>query len=532
MSEQSGVGFDQLPILGELRGLLNEHYVRAVRHPHRRRPLRQRRWRPLALVAVLVLGGGTAALAAAGVFRSGPPYGGADYPLTATAGNGIVTSSSVHLLPVAVQDPAGGPPWGLRIDRTTRGLVCIVAGRRDYGTVGALGIDGAFHNDHLFHPLAVNSQEQSTCSSTDRAGNAFINVALQADALSGIQAQCRAESVSALRRSLPRAPGSLFGKYYASLPPCHLGQLRDIYYGLLGPDAISVTYPGPHGATLTEKTVGSDGAYLVVAPGTDQICQHYGIFGGTGCGIGGTNGSTAGMPAGFFDTVTYRNGKTCHVDRLQADQRRAAAAYQTELRQRFPLIVARQTGKHLTAEQTAEARHIVRSGAFRQFQRSKFLPLLAMPTCPVVGRVAPPSVHITSAQVAAPVHVTVGHFNPDCATRDGQHRCGFAEVNLTVSFKARVGVTNINSHDEVNAMETLTGPCRTGGGGTSAPTARDLRTGQTVTMMIEMSDCPSIVHGDIVFDARNNTAYKPQKVPSGLAAPDGVVVGTFTAQIH
>lgn len=71
MSTDADTGFDKLPILAELRDRLNEYYVASApaqqKHP---RLVRSRRWRPLALIAVLVLGGGTAALAAAGVFQS------------------------------------------------------------------------------------------------------------------------------------------------------------------------------------------------------------------------------------------------------------------------------------------------------------------------------------------------------------------------------------------------------------------------------------------------------------------------------
>ena len=71
MSKSDGVGFDRLPILAELREQLNEHYHANVARPRAHpRLVRSRRWRPLALFAVLILGGATGALAAAGVFQS------------------------------------------------------------------------------------------------------------------------------------------------------------------------------------------------------------------------------------------------------------------------------------------------------------------------------------------------------------------------------------------------------------------------------------------------------------------------------
>jgi hypothetical protein len=74
MSASSGVGFDELPILIELREQLNARYRSAARKPHHERLLRAHRWRPLVLVGVLVSGGATGALAAAdGTKSPGPP---------------------------------------------------------------------------------------------------------------------------------------------------------------------------------------------------------------------------------------------------------------------------------------------------------------------------------------------------------------------------------------------------------------------------------------------------------------------------
>ena len=71
MSTGTDTGFDKLPILTELRDRLNEHYrARAPGQAKHQRLVRSRGWRPLALIAVLVLGGTTGALAAAGIFQS------------------------------------------------------------------------------------------------------------------------------------------------------------------------------------------------------------------------------------------------------------------------------------------------------------------------------------------------------------------------------------------------------------------------------------------------------------------------------
>jgi hypothetical protein len=73
MSTSIGVGFDELPILIELREQLNAQYRSATRQPRHGRLLRAHRWRPLILIGVLVSGGATGALAAADATTSPGP---------------------------------------------------------------------------------------------------------------------------------------------------------------------------------------------------------------------------------------------------------------------------------------------------------------------------------------------------------------------------------------------------------------------------------------------------------------------------
>src|ERR1700742_7450 len=140
--------FDQLE--GELKGALSRRahlpwYVR-LRLPVHNRGL-------VALVAVLVVAPPPVAAvgAVAGWFSAGKPdiY----YPASATSGLGKVLPTGDRLLPIRVADPDGGPPWGVRLIRTTRGDTCLQVGRVENGEIGALGIDGAWHNDHLFHQI-------------------------------------------------------------------------------------------------------------------------------------------------------------------------------------------------------------------------------------------------------------------------------------------------------------------------------------------------------------------------------------------
>jgi hypothetical protein len=68
------------------------------------------------------------------------------------------------------------------------------------------------------------------------------------------------------RTSYEHAPG----------PVCPPSDLRNIYYGLLGPDAISISYPDPSGRLVSEKTVGAQGAYLALGAPTKFECRLYG----------------------------------------------------------------------------------------------------------------------------------------------------------------------------------------------------------------------------------------------------------------
>jgi hypothetical protein len=83
VSTDANSGLDMLPILAELRDRLNEQYLAGSLVPQKH-PWFVRSRRPLALFAVLVLGGTTGALAAAGVFQA---------PSTQRNGYGVATDT-------------------------------------------------------------------------------------------------------------------------------------------------------------------------------------------------------------------------------------------------------------------------------------------------------------------------------------------------------------------------------------------------------------------------------------------------------
>ena len=358
---------------------------------------RLRRWRPLVLFAVLVLAGTTVALAATGVFRAGSPVSAA-VPATPDARAGVAVAGSVRVLALRFADPGGGPPWGLRIARTTRGLVCVQPGRVEFGQVGALGIDGALDNDGRFHPFSANYLEQFGCGRVDGHGHAFTVATLHGVPASAIEASCTPPSSHRVR------------------PLCPPGALRDISYGMFGPDAVSVTYADPTGRLTTIPTAGPDGAFLVISRSPSVRCTT--LRAAVTCAdLYDSNG----LDAGVIRRVTYRSGHTCIL--------------------RIP---TRNAGPQIT--------------------------------CPRIGYVPPPAQHVTSTEVATPITVrneglqyfcpaTTGGAKPCGATRHpATHRLPFPpEYVLVISFIARVAVHNVDSHYTITIHDP--GPRACGGGG-------------------------------------------------------------------
>jgi hypothetical protein len=70
--------------------------------------------------------------------------------------------SNIDLLGLRVADPAGGPPWGIRLALSqgidgARSGVAMQIGRIRAGQMGFIGQDDVFHDDHLFHAAGPNS---------------------------------------------------------------------------------------------------------------------------------------------------------------------------------------------------------------------------------------------------------------------------------------------------------------------------------------------------------------------------------------
>ncbi len=250
------------------------------------------RWRAVPVLALLVLGG-TAVAFASGLFSFGAPVPPTPIFSSADVGLGAVIPGSVKLLPIATPDPKGGPPWGLRVLTTTRGAGCVQVGRLVDSRLVALGQDDAFANDGRAHELPVSAAVTSFgCTPLDSNGRFFNSITMLGQTAS---AAWWFRSTTCVPTGTPQSTSRAH-------PACPLADERDVYYGLLGPDAKSITYTLA-GQTRTQATTRPDGAYLIVA---DASAHQR---------IPGAGGGTADDVPVFspITSIQYTDGATCHL---------------------------------------------------------------------------------------------------------------------------------------------------------------------------------------------------------------------------
>jgi hypothetical protein len=249
----------------------------------------RRRLRLLVLALGCVLATTTIALAATGVILTGAPVR-PEGPLNPSAGEGVPAPGASQLLPLRVPDPEGGPPWGMRIVRTTRGLVCEQIGRVQDGQLGELGIDGVFHDDGRFHPIPADVLPE-----TSRVGTP----SPEDDATETVSCQLAGQVIVGEHVGVDRSAGAADGHERAQ----PRSALRDISFGLLGRDAVSVHYR--EGSSVrTEPVLAPLGAYLIVR----RTAPHQQA--GVGDGSLGTEGDLP--PSAPLVAITYRlDGRLC-----------------------------------------------------------------------------------------------------------------------------------------------------------------------------------------------------------------------------
>ena len=267
------------------------------------------RWRRAPLISLgvgLVLLGGAFG---AGLIQLGAPAKTTPIFSNPRAELGALTPGTVRLLPISTPDPQGGPPWGLRVLSTTRGVGCIQVGRLLDGKLGVLGQDDAFGNDGSFHELPVSGTfDQFACAALDGKGHIFNNVTeadLPASAWrgsGGVSKGCVPATASPAEKGSDITPAEKKRSGVKPPPICPQSDERNLYYGLLGPDANSITYTLA-GRRHTLRTIGSEGAYLIVTKAPVHQLLDF-----------ADAGTADVVPAdGPITELHYRNGATCHL---------------------------------------------------------------------------------------------------------------------------------------------------------------------------------------------------------------------------
>jgi hypothetical protein len=432
------------------------------------------------VVLVLALGtGGDRSLRSASV-PAVLPFGSSLNPSGPTG----VISSSVQLAAL-VPDPDGsGPAWGIKTYRVQGGKTCFQVGREQAGRIGAVGAYGSFGNDGRFHPFTFSDVGFGTCVPNDAHQHAFDNVAYANAPASASGEPCPTFPHGFPSRMSAQARAHLTAQTHAA--DCQARNQRLVAFGLLGPDATSVTYRTGHG-TATTRTRGPDGAYLIVERVNPAIC-------GTQCEYASGSGPTAmKLPIGLIAKITYRHAPACDGPPL--------------------------TNNALTL------------GRFGH--------------CRYVGYVAPQHPKITPADVASPVRVVPKPARHYCAHKglyqpnvlripcDGRVPNGYLRLTgatpqlmVYISWLARQPVTDVN--DSTYAFQVTT-PRRCGGGGQGNSTQTLIRAGTRITRDVEVpSGCAGTYHGAVLYESSLGPSGQEGSLLAQPGSPGTYLVGRFS----
>jgi hypothetical protein len=424
-------------------------------------------WRSLAVALVLVPTAAAGAVAS-GILSSGAPVKPAVRPVP-TVDVGAPMPLGATLLPIRAADPAGGLSWGLRTIRTTRGDVCLQVGRLAYGTIGALGQDGSFGDDHRFHPLSTSYIDSSACMTLDGGGHAEGEVSVYRMPVSAIGPVGGADPNG-------RPNAGCAGE------PCPAADTRDLYMGLLGPDAVAVTYANDSGTSVTIPTAGPNGAFLIVR-------RHRRAEGdGVSTFIDGV--STGSPVAGYgpIQAVRYRDGHSCRPTELNSCPAVGLVPFEAP---------------HLTRADLASPVHV------RVMQVSSF--------CNDRGTVIP-----------CGAHVPAGFTRQNSLTGFTRQPSAPRVVLAEISYTARIAVTNSASYYGVWLSFRHTAPCDYVHG--VLPILSDIRAGQRVVVYEPiLASCRGLVYGSVAYYPPSGTGAPAQSSPDSSAP--AVLVGRFVLRI-
>jgi hypothetical protein len=296
-----------MSVVPEIERQLRDAAMRRAQTPFARLRARTRHLRALlgarppliALAALLGIAG--AALAATTLVGVGKPAP-REYPRL----DQVILPQGTRLLSLRVPDPAGGPPWGMRLILTAQAKRarhaegrsrsvdvahwgCVQIGRIVDGKLGVLGEDGAFHDDGLFHELPAQPE---ACGAVARdgalaglTGGSNIETASAYQGLEGCVSEPvrhqQSAALSSIERELAiaRSEGDAQGVRGAlenladyrrvdprieAEPTCPPADLRRIFFGVAGPRATSVSVSGRGIHETIAVSPADDGAYVIV----------------------------------------------------------------------------------------------------------------------------------------------------------------------------------------------------------------------------------------------------------------------------
>jgi hypothetical protein len=190
----------------------------------------------------------------------------------------------------------------MRVIRTTRGLLCLQAGRVMDGRLGALGTGYSFHADRRFHPfLAEDAISTDACPAVGAGGTAFLPgppVIVPANGLA-----LAGENVSQSDQVHCDLPGQENWRVRCPQP-----ELRQVAVGLLGPNARSIGVTNADGSGFTIAPYGPEGAYLIVLPA--QPNANASMSSGS---YQSPFGYASSAPGGAALKVSYNDGVQCQI---------------------------------------------------------------------------------------------------------------------------------------------------------------------------------------------------------------------------
>ncbi len=369
-------------------------------------------------------------------------------PATPAAGLGEPVPQTLALLPMRVADTEGGPPWGMRVIRTTRGLLCLQAGRVVDDQLGALGTGYAFHADKRFHPfLADDAISTDACPAVGASGTAFLPgppVIVPANGLA-----LAGENVSQSDQVHCDLPGQQNWGVR-----CPQAELRQVAVGLLGPNARSIEVTNPDGSSFSIDPYGPEGAYLIVL--SAQANANASMSSG---GYDGPFGNVSNAAGGAVLKVTYKDGVQCQIP-------------------------ASGPGRQCHAQSKAGS-GLLPASELKSVVQASYLPLEEHPESPLLMEAA----------------AGKGSF-PGRTGSNGHDAPGPA---LAITFKAPVAAANASSAYVVELKPQPVSRCATPSVIVSQPTSETLQAGAQVNITVPLETSCATSYSGRVFYATSSS---------------------------